>query len=291
MDTSQALLAAIAAEPENDLPRLVYADWLDENGQSIRAEFIRLQIEIAHKEILPRAQVDLYAHLWKREHDLLEMHRDEFLGELDSHLQQPNSFGFHRGFLEWVLLDFNPFVASAIALNSLTPTPRVRLQATGGSLDRLAAIVGSKSIVELRVIADPDLDFPENPHEFVHGLQSSVGSLRNLHLLDLEACHMGDLGLPLVFAPDTFPKLEDLDLSFNDLTDYGVHELLNTGVPQRLKRLVLGGNPIGDAGAIELADRLGSNNRLEHLNLRMTNIGRAGHEALLAMFGGKIDLF
>src|SRR5476651_1127832 len=99
MDTSQALLAAIAADPENDLPRLVYADWLDENGQPIRAEFIRLQIEIAHKEILPRDQVDLYAHLWKRQQDLLEMHRGEFLGELDSHLGATINFEFRRGFL------------------------------------------------------------------------------------------------------------------------------------------------------------------------------------------------
>ena len=28
----QALLAAVIANPEGDLPRLAYADWLDEHG-------------------------------------------------------------------------------------------------------------------------------------------------------------------------------------------------------------------------------------------------------------------
>jgi len=44
MTTREALIAAIAAAPDDDLPRLVAADWFDENGQSERAEFIRLQI-------------------------------------------------------------------------------------------------------------------------------------------------------------------------------------------------------------------------------------------------------
>jgi len=42
-----ALLARIIAEPKDDLPRLVYADWLDEHDQPERAEFIRVQCELA----------------------------------------------------------------------------------------------------------------------------------------------------------------------------------------------------------------------------------------------------
>jgi uncharacterized protein (TIGR02996 family) len=38
-----ALLAAIHEDPRSDIPRLVYADWLDENGQVEYAEFVRLQ--------------------------------------------------------------------------------------------------------------------------------------------------------------------------------------------------------------------------------------------------------
>lgn len=42
-----ALLSAIRANPEEDTPRLMFADWLDENGDPNRAEFIRLQCELA----------------------------------------------------------------------------------------------------------------------------------------------------------------------------------------------------------------------------------------------------
>lgn len=44
MTTEEGLLADILAKPDDDLPRLVYADWLDENGQTERAEFIRVQV-------------------------------------------------------------------------------------------------------------------------------------------------------------------------------------------------------------------------------------------------------
>jgi uncharacterized protein (TIGR02996 family) len=43
-----ALLRAIIAEPGEDLPRLVYADWLDEVEDSDRSELIRIQIKMAH---------------------------------------------------------------------------------------------------------------------------------------------------------------------------------------------------------------------------------------------------
>ncbi|WP_171471338.1 TIGR02996 domain-containing protein [Frigoriglobus tundricola] len=53
----QALLAAVIAHPDEDTPRLMYADWLDENADALptrdpkemrlRAEFIRAQIEAA----------------------------------------------------------------------------------------------------------------------------------------------------------------------------------------------------------------------------------------------------
>ena len=40
----ELLLKSIAASPDDDLPRLVAADWLDEHDEPERAEFIRVQI-------------------------------------------------------------------------------------------------------------------------------------------------------------------------------------------------------------------------------------------------------
>src|SRR4051812_49564005 len=42
MGDDDAFLRAIADAPADDAPRLVYADWLDEHGQSDQAEYLRL---------------------------------------------------------------------------------------------------------------------------------------------------------------------------------------------------------------------------------------------------------
>ena len=47
MDDADALLAAIDADPADDLPRLVYADFLDDAGHPAPAEFIRVSCRLA----------------------------------------------------------------------------------------------------------------------------------------------------------------------------------------------------------------------------------------------------
>ena len=48
MTDGEALIRSILAAPADDAPRLVYADWLDEQGRAEDAEFIRVQVELAH---------------------------------------------------------------------------------------------------------------------------------------------------------------------------------------------------------------------------------------------------
>lgn len=43
----QGLLQDVCQHSEEDGPRLVYADWFEDNGQPERAEFIRAQVELA----------------------------------------------------------------------------------------------------------------------------------------------------------------------------------------------------------------------------------------------------
>jgi uncharacterized protein (TIGR02996 family) len=47
MSDGESLLRAILDEPDEDVHRLVYADWLEENGGAARAEFIRAQCALA----------------------------------------------------------------------------------------------------------------------------------------------------------------------------------------------------------------------------------------------------
>ncbi len=78
MSDESALLKSIVAHPDEDTPRLVYADWLDENkpdtvpspaaGPSARAEFIRIQCRLAAGAF----DVPNYPELLEREKDLAD---------------------------------------------------------------------------------------------------------------------------------------------------------------------------------------------------------------------------
>ncbi len=61
MTPHDAFLAAIIEHADEDWPRLQFADWLEEHGQPERAEFIRVQCEIAElrlNEIPPHPNCD-----------------------------------------------------------------------------------------------------------------------------------------------------------------------------------------------------------------------------------------
>lgn len=58
MTDEAALLAAVLAAPADDAPRLVYADWLEEQGQEDRAEFIRTGVELARTKAHPNRHTD-----------------------------------------------------------------------------------------------------------------------------------------------------------------------------------------------------------------------------------------
>jgi uncharacterized protein (TIGR02996 family) len=65
LTTGDALLRAVLDNPADDSVRLVYADWLEESGQGERAEFIRVQVELALREFTRMAGDG--ASAWHRE--------------------------------------------------------------------------------------------------------------------------------------------------------------------------------------------------------------------------------
>jgi uncharacterized protein (TIGR02996 family) len=69
-DDLRALLAAIVADPADDTARLVYADCLQEHGNTARAQFIRLQIEAErlHPDSNARARLEERARALFAEH-------------------------------------------------------------------------------------------------------------------------------------------------------------------------------------------------------------------------------
>ena len=91
-----ALLRAICENPAEDTPRLVYADWLQENGRAERAEFIRLQCEAWG---LSPAYPTLTAAR-TRASELLRAHRDRWFDELPTVLGVEWGDLFVRGFID-----------------------------------------------------------------------------------------------------------------------------------------------------------------------------------------------
>ena len=74
------------------MPRLVYADWLEENGRADRSEFIRLQIAVSScGDGDPRRGA-----LLRRERQLWRTFAAEWRAELPTSLR---SFPFRRGFV------------------------------------------------------------------------------------------------------------------------------------------------------------------------------------------------
>jgi uncharacterized protein (TIGR02996 family) len=288
-----ALLAAIEANPADDLPRLVYADWLEEHGQAVRAEFIRLQCEIAHLETDRRDEVRSHHHgLWQRQGEMLAAHRGELLGVLAG-LPGRVEVKFDRGFPARVQLSVTDFLAHGAVLDAARPRPRVRVNLVA---DRLAEFVrhphlgcvheigGYSPLLGAELLIGDQTALPPADE-----LAATAGRFVRLEVLDLEGCWLDDAVCDRL-SRLRFPALVELDLSNNQITDVGVSHLLRGALP---KRLILGGNPITDQGGIELADRLG-NSPVMYLNLRRTLIGTDGYNALLNRYqqgGRKVDLF
>jgi uncharacterized protein (TIGR02996 family) len=91
MTYDDAFLQAILDNPDDDAPRLIYADWIEEHGDP-RGEFMRIQCQLAAMS----AEDPRRRRLERHEHDLLACHQDRWLGELRPLL---SAWTFHRGFL------------------------------------------------------------------------------------------------------------------------------------------------------------------------------------------------
>jgi uncharacterized protein (TIGR02996 family) len=94
MTQDDAFLADIIANPDDDAPRLVYADFLEDRGEPERAAFIRVQCELARDGLRPDTRRE---DLEAKERELLRRHERDWLGPLRSPLLH---WKFRRGFPE-----------------------------------------------------------------------------------------------------------------------------------------------------------------------------------------------
>lgn len=203
-----ALLAAIIACPDEDTPRLIYADWLDEHqpdptpspapGPSARAEYIRVQCRLAAR---PYSDPD-YPDLLEREEDLadwLKVHAAEnedepplpdkldWFGEFDSGDDREYSRGFpdefhYTDFEEEAQENIDAILAALPEAFADTTVRTLRLEDAYGL--EVAGVVADPIAAGLRGLylgaVDQDEELgargvAESPH---------LGGLRRLHFED-----------------------------------------------------------------------------------------------------------
>ncbi len=121
MTDRDALLAAIIENPEEDTPRLMFADWLQENGATARGEFIRLQVEAAHAEpFSPQARTHEAAA-----QKLLQRH----VGVWADHIsERVCGQRFARGFVEHVSVNAATFARDAAPLFAAEPIRSLQVE-------------------------------------------------------------------------------------------------------------------------------------------------------------------
>jgi uncharacterized protein (TIGR02996 family) len=236
MSDRDALLHAIAARPEEDTPRLMYADWLEENGEPERADFVRTQVHLAQPGLTREEQFQLvrknvaYMKGWTRQwKDQLPRVPGIEWGD------------FNRGLIEEVQAnDERPVVVHAAEIFAVPGVHILRLRRLVGGLaladcpelERLRAL----RMVSARATAPHLRALLASPH------------LQNLKVLDLHG-NGADDGVAGAIADGRFPHLTELWLGSNAIGSAGAHELTRSPHLAGLQLLDLRGNAHISAGA------------------------------------------
>lgn len=140
-----ALMQTIIEQPDDDTPRLIYADWLEEQGQQPRGEFIRVQCEAAdlfrRGKNLPRA-----FGLRERQNALLRKHEKTWIKEFQPFVE---NWTFERGFIEYVALAAQRFLEQGDFLFARAPLRRLYLLKVG---ELLPQVVQSSHLARLNTL-------------------------------------------------------------------------------------------------------------------------------------------
>jgi uncharacterized protein (TIGR02996 family) len=196
-----ALLKAVIAEPEDDAPRLIYADWLEENGQEARAEFIRVQVALARMKEESRDHRDLRA----RAGELLRMYDIIWAGPFR---KATAYWGYVRGFILGTTCDLRSFGNHAEALFRHAPIQRLYLRKARGVVAQFV------SVPELIRIDTISLAYERMNDDDAHAL-ARCPYLKCLNHLMLSGNAIGDSGARALASSPYLDSLDILDLGNN----------------------------------------------------------------------------
>ncbi len=121
MTEREALLRAVCESPDDDVPRLVFADWLEENGEAERAEFIRAEIELDRQPGYP----DDFGIEYERLNDKLTAYLSKWEWRRELAIYGDVEVVWRRGFAEIIRCDTQEWLGSAAAVLSSHPVRTV----------------------------------------------------------------------------------------------------------------------------------------------------------------------
>jgi uncharacterized protein (TIGR02996 family) len=215
MTTGDQLLARVCAHPDDDGPRLAYADHLA-GAEPDYAEFIRLQLERSTRE---RSSKALSALPSPREQALLSRHGHAWARYFDRYVREspsnPNEPGwqFDRGFIGFARMEPENFVALGDRLFAMAPIQH-------------AELIGAERPVR------PLFGAPQ---------------LRHLDSLALPGLGLDDDDAVALAECTALTRCAWLDLSDNRIGFAGVLALAESPVFRDKVRVILNGNPVDPA--------------------------------------------
>lgn len=233
MSDAEAFIQEVHANPGDETPRLIYADFLEEQGDS-RGEFIRVQVELGATAPGEAAR----APLLKREQELLDDFGEEWLEPLRTlGVDGVSRACFHGGLLEKVRMTADQFIRNGAALCEVEPAlHRVQLHKVRPVYHDFVRLALPEQVQELDLTANQlgTLD-----------LESLIAAPWAGHVqsLVLSFNQLGNDGLVQILA-GTWPKLKSLILDANQLTDPGMRALRRSQLYQRLESVSLKANDI-----------------------------------------------
>jgi uncharacterized protein (TIGR02996 family) len=299
----EAFLADIREHADDDGPRVIYADWLEENGNPDRAEHIRLECELARRaDGDPRKEA-----LLDRRLELLRAHLKEWTQAFPAWARPVQAQHFRRGFVEYIDCTALQFIRHGQALFRVAPIRKVWLRSVRPHVAELAASANLKGLTYLSLhgagldgqdlctlLASPhltdlrELSLSSNDINMrVPGLQALAEWEPLARVTDLHLNRCGVAGaLGMLTASPHLGSLRRLQLESNHLQTEDFTALAGCPGLSSLASLVLTYNTVGDSGAAALAGspHLGG---LEALSLMSCGIGPEGIGALAASSGWK----
>jgi uncharacterized protein (TIGR02996 family) len=228
-----ALLAAMAADPADDTVRLAYADFLEESGHGDRAEFVRVQVDLARCKVGDPANLPLVQRNVRFLRDQVPAWRDEL-----PRLNGIEWGDFNRGLIEEVqagtvaaLIRHAEIIFAEPAIHIL----RLARLVDAGDLAALPQLARLRELRLIRANASDDslMELFASPH------------LRNLIVLDLDANRATEWTAAAI-ADGRFPALEEVWLGSNRIGNAGAETLAQSKHLEGLRFLDLRDNGIRD---------------------------------------------